>query len=324
MTTGPRRSSRCAVAALRFGAGVRAEAQTPQAAAARSTSRSAPSRRTTIATRSDTCVRSIPWRRTIRRCCSSTRRSIPRSRATSRESWTVAPDGLTYTFKLHRRQVPRRLGVDLGRHQGDLRPPPQPAAGRGVDPQGDLRRHRRDRDARPADGRLQAEGAERLDARELRLALGLHLQRAKLQQDPKFPEKNILGTGPFTFVEHVAGSHWSASATTTISEGPALSRRLPGVFMRGAAMINALQGGQVLAEFRGHVAGRARPAACRRWATRSASRNRRWMLQLARRLQHREEAVRRRARAPRAVAGDRPLGRRTGLSRSSSCARSAA
>ena len=30
---------------------------------------------------------------------------------------------------------------------------------------------------------------------------------AKLKEDPKFPERNILGTGPFTFVEHVKGSH---------------------------------------------------------------------------------------------------------------------
>src|SRR5919201_1221823 len=31
---------------------------------------------------------------------------------------------------------------------------------------------------------------------------------AALEKDPRFPEKNILGTGPFTFVEYVNGSHW--------------------------------------------------------------------------------------------------------------------
>jgi peptide/nickel transport system substrate-binding protein len=31
---------------------------------------------------------------------------------------------------------------------------------------------------------------------------------AAVAKDPKFPEKNILGTGPFTFVEYVSGSHW--------------------------------------------------------------------------------------------------------------------
>ena len=32
---------------------------------------------------------------------------------------------------------------------------------------------------------------------------------AKLAQDPQFPKTHILGTGPFTFVEHVKGDHWT-------------------------------------------------------------------------------------------------------------------
>jgi peptide/nickel transport system substrate-binding protein len=32
---------------------------------------------------------------------------------------------------------------------------------------------------------------------------------AKLNADPKFYEKNIMGTGPFTQIEYVKGSHWS-------------------------------------------------------------------------------------------------------------------
>ena len=37
---------------------------------------------------------------------------------------------------------------------------------------------------------------------------------AKLKADPKFPEKNVLGTGPFKFVEHAAGSHWIGERKT--------------------------------------------------------------------------------------------------------------
>ena len=33
---------------------------------------------------------------------------------------------------------------------------------------------------------------------------------AKLAEDPQFPKTHILGTGPFVFVEHVKGDHWSA------------------------------------------------------------------------------------------------------------------
>ena len=31
---------------------------------------------------------------------------------------------------------------------------------------------------------------------------------AKLAQDPQFPKTHMLGTGAFTFVEHVKGQYW--------------------------------------------------------------------------------------------------------------------
>ena len=31
---------------------------------------------------------------------------------------------------------------------------------------------------------------------------------AALEKDPNFPDKNILGTGPYKFGEYVPGSHW--------------------------------------------------------------------------------------------------------------------
>jgi len=40
---------------------------------------------------------------------------------------------------------------------------------------------------------------------------------AKLAADPRYPEKTVMGTGPFKFVERVSGSHWSAHASTTTS-----------------------------------------------------------------------------------------------------------
>ena len=48
------------------------------------------------------------------------------------ESWTISPDGLTMHLQgPRRRQVPRRLGVQLEGRQGDLRPDHQAAGGRG-------------------------------------------------------------------------------------------------------------------------------------------------------------------------------------------------
>ncbi len=75
---------------------------------------------------------------------------------------------------------------------------------------------------------------------------------AKLKSDPRFPERNVLGTGSFMFAGHTAGSHLDAKRFDGyfVAGLP----HLDGVraqFISGPALINALQGGQVLADFRG-------------------------------------------------------------------------
>jgi peptide/nickel transport system substrate-binding protein len=77
---------------------------------------------------------------------------------------------------------------------------------------------------------------------------------AKLKQDPKFPEKNIMGSGPFKFVEHAAGSHWVGERFAEYFEKdrPYLDGYRAIFITNTAARINALQAGEVLSEFRGH------------------------------------------------------------------------
>ena len=61
----------------------------------------------------------------------------------------------------------------------------------------------------PHDRPLPAEVAGVLLPAEPGLALELHLQgRHPRQGHPHWYEKNVMGTGPFKFVEHVKGSHW--------------------------------------------------------------------------------------------------------------------
>jgi peptide/nickel transport system substrate-binding protein len=75
---------------------------------------------------------------------------------------------------------------------------------------------------------------------------------ARLAADPRFPEKNVMGSGPFRFVEHVKGSHWTGTRFENyFEEGKPYLDGFRAVFLTGAPMINALQGGQVLTEFRG-------------------------------------------------------------------------
>lgn len=74
-----------------------------------------------------------------------------------------------------------------------------------------------------------------------------------LERDPRFYERNVMGTGPFRFVEYVRGSHW-------------VGRRFEEYWDRGkpyldgyrvlfiasrSAMLAALKSGQALVEFRG-------------------------------------------------------------------------
>ena len=77
---------------------------------------------------------------------------------------------------------------------------------------------------------------------------------AKLKQDPKWPEKNIMGSGPFKFVEHAAGSHWVGERFADYYEKgkPYLDGYRAFFIVNSAARINALQAGEVLTEFRGH------------------------------------------------------------------------
>src|SRR5919201_922576 len=51
---------------------------------------------------------------------------------------------------------------------------------------------------------------------------------AALERDPQFPEKNILGTGPFTFVEYVPGSHW-------------IGKRFDGYFDKGKPYLDSFR-----------------------------------------------------------------------------------
>jgi peptide/nickel transport system substrate-binding protein len=74
-----------------------------------------------------------------------------------------------------------------------------------------------------------------------------------LASNPNAPRTAINGTGPFRFGEHVRGSHVTGTRNDKyFRQGRPYLDGFRGVFMtQPAAMMNALQGGQVMAEFRG-------------------------------------------------------------------------
>jgi peptide/nickel transport system substrate-binding protein len=74
---------------------------------------------------------------------------------------------------------------------------------------------------------------------------------AKLAEDPLFPKTHILGSGPFVFVEHVKGDHWTGKRFDKyfLPGRPYLDGYVAH-FMSGAKVIDGLKNGSILAEFR--------------------------------------------------------------------------
>ena len=74
-----------------------------------------------------------------------------------------------------------------------------------------------------------------------------------LEQDPRWYEKNIMGTGPFRFVEYVPGSHWVGKRNEEyfVSSQPYLDS-FRAIFIRDtSAQVAAVRGGRAAIEFRG-------------------------------------------------------------------------
>ena len=76
---------------------------------------------------------------------------------------------------------------------------------------------------------------------------------AKLKQDPRWYEKNVMGSGPFIFVDHVAGSHWVGKKNNNyFLPGRPYLDGFRAVFIRDTApRVAAVRSGQAMVEFRG-------------------------------------------------------------------------
>ena len=168
------------------------------------------------------------------------------------ESWTVADDAKTYTFKLH-------AGVkfhdgspfsaeDIKASYDRIRNPPQGVVSVRQGLVADI-------DTIETPDPLTVIFRLKRPNRALIYAFANPFNcvysAAKLKENPLFPVRNVLGTGPFRFVEHVAGSHWSGERFKDyFKPGLPYLDGFRGAFTQGAALINALQGGQIMADFR--------------------------------------------------------------------------
>jgi peptide/nickel transport system substrate-binding protein len=75
----------------------------------------------------------------------------------------------------------------------------------------------------------------------------------KLAADPRWYEKNVMGSGPFKFVEYVPGSHWvGVKNPDYFMPGQPYLDGFRATFIREtAAQVQAVRGGRAQVEFRG-------------------------------------------------------------------------
>jgi peptide/nickel transport system substrate-binding protein len=171
------------------------------------------------------------------------------------ESWEVAKDGLSYTFKL-------RKGVKF--HDG-------------TDFTAEDIKATYERIINPIEGVISSRKAQHQDIKaietpdpytvvfrmkQVNMSMDLHFaspfncvySAKKLKENPKYPETEVMGTGAFKFVEYVKGSHWRAVRFDQYfrPDRPYLDG-YKAFFVRSNTVVNGLRGGQYDAEFRGRT-----------------------------------------------------------------------
>jgi peptide/nickel transport system substrate-binding protein len=168
------------------------------------------------------------------------------------DSWNVSPDRRTYTFKLH----PNVLF-----HDGSKLTSADVKASY-------------DRIVHPPEGVLSVRQADYAAITSIEtpdpLTIVFHLQwpdaamlanfaspwnciysAAKLAEDPTFPKTHILGTGPFVFVEHVKGDHWSGKRWDKyFQQGKPYLDGYRTEFISETAAVKAMESGRIMAQFR--------------------------------------------------------------------------
>src|SRR5262249_62250052 len=79
---------------------------------------------------------------------------------------------------------------------------------------------------------------------------------AKLQQNPRYPDTEIMGSGAYRLVEHVRGSFWSARRFDDyFRKGQPYLGGYKAYFVQSTAVVPGLLGGPFDAEFRGPNSG---------------------------------------------------------------------
>jgi peptide/nickel transport system substrate-binding protein len=168
------------------------------------------------------------------------------------ESWTVAPDYKTYTFRLHPNikfhDGSALTSADIKATYERIRNPP---AGVVSVRQALLADVDSIETPDPQTVVFRTKSSAPSMIYTFALPWNCIYSAAKLAEDPRWPATHVMGTGPFKFVEHANGSSWTgARFDGYFKPGKPYLDGFKAVFLQGSALINAIQGGQIVGDFR--------------------------------------------------------------------------
>lgn len=180
--------------------------------------------------------------------------NYPKVKGDLAESWTIAPDQKTYTFKLHNNVTfhdgAKMTSADVKATYDRLRNPAEGVVSTRKATFADIDTIETP-DPTTVVFKMKAVNPAMME--HFASPWNCVYQAEKITKDPRYPLTNVMGTGPFKFQEHVKGSHVAGVRNDKyFRQGqPYLDGFKGTFFLQAAAMLNSLQGGQVLGEFRG-------------------------------------------------------------------------
>ncbi len=170
------------------------------------------------------------------------------------ESWTISADGLTYTFKL-RTGVKFHDGSDMSSR--DVKASYDkiifPPAGVGSTRKGQYNVVQAVEAPDPLTVRFRLKWPSASFLASVSSPYNFIYKADLLAKDVHWYEKNVMGTGPFTFVEHVKGSHVLGRKNPNYwDKGKPYLDGFRAIFMRdSAAQVAAIRGERAHIQFRG-------------------------------------------------------------------------
>jgi peptide/nickel transport system substrate-binding protein len=170
------------------------------------------------------------------------------------ESWTVSKDGLTYTFKLRKgvkfHDGSEMTSRDVKASYDKIIFPPQGVGSTRKGQYADVAAVEAP-DPHTVSFRLKEPSASFISS--MSSPWNFIYKADIIAKDPHWYEKNIMGTGPFTFAEHVKGSHVVGKKNPNYwDKGKPYLDGFRAIFMRdSAAQVAAVRGERAHIQFRG-------------------------------------------------------------------------